>query len=143
MADSSPDRVVTFFVPGIAETKGSMVPVTRGVLRADNDREKAWRSTVGWYAKIAMRGIAIFYTRVSVTIYVTLPVPPNRTKKHRRDADKVARSMLDAFTGVVYVDDELVDDLHVRKRTSSDTKKQGARVIVRVHEPSDEGFEGT
>lgn len=136
--------MISFFVEGLAETKGSFVAIAPGILRADNPREKPWAELVGWTAKIAMRGKTIIAGRVSVEIYVTLPAPPNKTKKNRRDGDKLTRSILDAMTGIVFVDDELVDSHLCRKRIAKPGKKLGAAIYVEPMDAwpeTDAGFE--
>jgi len=131
--DDDDPAPVTFFVSGLAETKGSWIPIAAGRLKPDNAREKPWAVTVGWWARMAMRGRRILFVRVHVELYVTLPVPPNKTKKHKRDGDKLARSCLDAMSGIVYVDDELVDGIVVHKRTHPDPKTHGVRIVVTKH----------
>lgn len=114
----APFRTATFWVSGMPETKGSWVPIGGGRVRADNPREHAWAEAVGWAAKAAMltaRHPQPDSRRYAVVLAFTLAAPPDRTRKNRRDADKLARSCLDALTGIVWIDDEQVDDLRVTK----------------------------
>lgn len=116
-----PFRTATFWVSGMPETKGSWVPIGGGRVRADNPREHAWAEAVGWAAKAAMltaRHPQPDSRRYAVALDFTLAAPPDRTRKNRRDADKLARSCLDAMTGIVWIDDEQVDDLRATKRTT-------------------------
>ncbi len=126
-----PDRseIVSFFAPGIAETKGSWIAVAPGVMVPDNKREKGWATTVAWAAKVAMRSTRPTELRVVVEVLFHLPDPPNKTKKHRRDVDKLARSVLDAMTGIVYVDDEQVDKITIDKVVAPGL---GAHVTVSI-----------
>lgn len=100
---------VTLHVDGLAETKGSYVGLGRGRVKADNPRERAWAETVGWIAKLHMRGKLPLTGGVLVTMDFMLPPPVGR--KNQRDLDKLERSILDAMSGIVYTDDELVRDL--------------------------------
>ena len=112
---------LTFWVSGMPETKGSWVPIGGPRVRADNPREHAWAEAVGWAAKAAAltaRHAKPDARRYAVTLAFTLIAPPNRSKKNRRDCDKLARSCLDAMTGIVWLDDEQVDELHATKRTT-------------------------
>lgn len=127
--------IVAVFVPGLAETKGSWRNVGKGRFLPDNEREPAWAAMVGWHARLAMkrRGGALgepVAIRVGIRLDFVLPFPPNRTKKHRRDGDKLARSVLDALQKIVYVDDEQVDDLHVTKSCSNLANALGVAIVV-------------
>jgi crossover junction endodeoxyribonuclease RusA len=118
----APFRTATFWVSGMPETKGSWIPIGGGRVRADNPREHAWSEAVGWAAKAAMlttRHPRPDSRRYAVVLAFTLAAPPDRTRKNRRDADKLARSCLDAMTKIVWIDDEQVDDLRVTKRTAA------------------------
>jgi crossover junction endodeoxyribonuclease RusA len=118
----APFLVSTFWVSGMPETKGSWVPIGGGRVRADNPREGAWAEAVGWAAKAAMltvRHPKPDDRRYAVTLAFTLAPPPNKTSKNRRDVDKLARSCLDAMTGIVWANDEQVDELHAIKRPTS------------------------
>lgn len=99
-------------------------------MRPDNPLAAAWENTIAWHARLAMRNVPPTPDRVLVTVVATLPRPPNRTKKHRRDIDKLARAVLDALSKIVYVDDEQVDDLHIRKRVSDRSTDFGVTIRV-------------
>ncbi len=107
---------VTINVDGMPETKGSFVGLGRGRVRSANPREKAWAEHVGWVSKLMMRGKLPIVGGALVTLDFELPPPVG--KKNQRDVDKLARSCLDAMTGIVYVDDELVRDLVCHKEIS-------------------------
>lgn len=108
---------VTLHVDGLAETKGSFIGLGRGRVKADNPREKAWSEMVGWIAKLNMRGKLPIVGGAMVTLDFILPAPIG--KKNRRDLDKLSRSCLDAMSGIVYVDDELVRELISHKEITS------------------------
>jgi hypothetical protein len=111
-------------------TKGSWKVATRNrrtVLIPDNPGEPAWAELVAWQAKSAIVAERHFQdldralldalgqrsARWSATLAFTLDPPKGRAG--RRDVDKLARSVLDALTGIVWADDEQVDRLDVRK----------------------------
>lgn len=105
--------LVKFFVDGLPETKGSYVGLGRGRVKADNPREKGWAEAVGWTARAAMIGKKLITDPCAVELEFLLPPPHG--KKNRRDVDKLTRSVLDAITGIVIADDELVFDLAAMK----------------------------
>lgn len=114
--------ILQFTVDGMPETKGSMRyagynPRTgKPRLVSDNDGEAAWAEAVAWAARQALRRPPTpDRERYRVALDFTLLPPPNGRRTNRRDADKLARSVLDALTGIVWLDDEQVDDLHPRK----------------------------
>jgi crossover junction endodeoxyribonuclease RusA len=121
---------VSIWVDGVAETKGSWISLGHGRVKADNPREKAWATAVGWAAKLHLRGAAPRIERIGVTLLLRLPPRPNKTKKNQRDIDKLARSILDALSGIAYVDDEQVDQLTVNKVVAED--RPGAQIDVRI-----------
>lgn len=118
---------VTMMIEGVAETKGSWIPLGAGKMKRDNPREKAWATHVAWVAKLMMRGKLIMGSAL-VTIDFVLPKAIG--KKNQRDIDKLARSCLDAMTGIVYSDDENV-------RALVATKEVGSRPMaeINVYEP--------
>ena len=134
------DDICTFSVAGLAHTKGSWISVGKGKMRPDNPAAGAWESTIGWRAKLAMGRAPAVEGRVLVSLVFTLPRPPNKSKKHRRDIDKLARAALDAMSKIVYLDDEQVDDLHVRKLVSDRASDYGVTIRVsRILEEHDDG----
>lgn len=120
--------IARFFVDGLPESKGSWRALPGGRVKPDNPREKAWRDAVGWAAKAQMIGKAPYDGHVAVDLDFFLPPPKGR--KNRRDADKLARSVLDAMTGIVYVDDELVYKLLSVKNVTN-TGMHGVQIAVR------------
>lgn len=131
--------MISFLVNGMPQTKGSwkIVGGRRGYGRLvpDNDAEPAWAEAVAWAAKAQMRGREPTADRVAVTARFYLPPPPNKRKTNRRDLDKLARSALDAMQGIVYVDDEQVDDLLLRKRTTTNAADIGVDILVQLATP--------
>lgn len=127
---------LAFRVDGFPQTKGSWRPAGRkrtGGIRLvpDNPEETAWADSVAWAARAVLRGHQADARRYAVALDFTLIPPPNRTRKHRRDIDKLARSCLDALTGIVYLDDEQVDKLEVTKGAVGPGRpKPGVAVVV-------------
>ena len=88
----------------------------------------AYEAEVARMAKSAMGSSEPLETPVAVYIYVNYAVPASYTKKRteaclkrlerpkRHDLDNVAKAVLDAMNGIVYVDDVQVVSLHVTKR---------------------------
>ena len=135
------DRLA-FRVDGFPQTKGSWKVAGRkrnGAPRMlpDNPEETAWAETVAWAARAALRAMPppprIVHQpdgrRYAVALDFTL-VPP-KGRAHRRDLDKLARSVLDALTGIVWLDDEQVDKLEVVKGIVGPGRpKPGVAVVV-------------
>jgi Holliday junction resolvase RusA-like endonuclease len=135
--------MIEMLVPGVAATKGSWVVMPSGHLRADNKKEKAWAAAVGWAAKAAMLAAGArtpFAGPVRVEIEVSFPRP--RTTKFavppRRDVDKLARSVLDALTGIVYLDDGQVSELRVSKAWCKQGGEEGACAHITVEDIAEE-----
>jgi Holliday junction resolvase RusA-like endonuclease len=116
---------IAFEVPGLPESKGSWRALAGGRVKADNAREKAWAAAVGWAAKIAMRAKPMMN---SALVAMDFRLPPPIGRKHKRDADKLVRSVLDALTGIVYVDDENVSCIVATKEVT--TRAPGVDIVV-------------
>ena len=130
-----------FSVPGIPETKGSWKAIGGGRLKRDTPREKAWATAVAWAAKAAsfaaLGGRAPSgpsSRRMRAVIDCYLPTP--KGNKHKRDLDKLARSILDALTGLLYKDDEQVDELHIRKLVRDNSPGADVTIEELVGEPA-------
>lgn len=134
---------LSFEVAGMPETKGSWRPARnrrtgRVVLRPDNEREASWAMLVAWAARQALRAPPCPDGReYAVTLRFVLPTPPSRRRTGRRDIDKLARSVLDALTGIVWLDDEQACELHCfRAYARLPTDRPGmAALIVPVDAP--------
>jgi Holliday junction resolvase RusA-like endonuclease len=130
----SEKRRVTFRVAGIAQPKGSakaFVPLKwaktavaqgrapRAIVTQDNPQSKGWEQLVAEQAQQVV-GDALFLGPVVLTVTFHLPRPislPKRTRHHTKqpDLDKLVRAIGDGLTGVVFLDDKQVVDLHARK----------------------------
>ncbi len=108
---------MTFVVYGIAQPQGStraFVPKgwTRPIITSDNPQNKGWRQLVaeGASRALADQGGTLLETPVRLSVSFFLPRPkslPKRVAAHvkRPDLDKLLRSVGDALTGVLWVDD--------------------------------------
>jgi len=144
---------ISFFVPGIPVSQGSKRAFVirdksgrhRPVLTESAKGLPQWRATValagrqalmkgnegatvGWWAKKALLVRLAFY----------LPRPASLPKKvqdavKRPDLDKLTRAVLDALTGIVWVDDSQITRLELAKdyaHTPHHNVEVGVAVIV-------------
>lgn len=132
-------RRVAFDVFGVAVAKGSArsfgfhlrdhagqpvigkngQPIIRTATTNANPKTKGWEQLVREQAQtIAADGV--FIGPVVLTVTFRLPRPqslPKRQLHHTKkpDLDKLVRCTNDALTGVLYIDDAQIVDLHARK----------------------------
>jgi Holliday junction resolvase RusA-like endonuclease len=129
---TSPRRV-TFTVAGVAQPKGSaqaFVPLKwakaavaqgrapRAIVTSDNPRAKSWQQLVAEQAQTVAGDVFLGAVVLTVTFFLPRPVSLSHKIRHhvtKPDSDKLARNVLDALTGILYLDDKQVVDLHVRK----------------------------
>lgn len=114
-----------FTVDGHPETKGSARAFVRGkraIITNDNPRCKAWSVLVAWKAREAMGGRPALGGAVVVDVTFRLQRPKSTKGRKLKgydgplmDVDKLQRALLDAMTGIVYVDDKQVVTVHARK----------------------------
>lgn len=113
--------VIAFTVSGDPQTKGSAKAFRHKstgkiIVRNDNARCASWSSAVAWKARLAMGPKKPTPTPVSVTLSFTLARPKTtKLATPRLDIDKLTRAVLDALTGIVYVDDKQVAEVTARK----------------------------
>lgn len=87
------------------------------------ERTRDYEKTVGWHAQAVVRGDAMDCpVAVSIRLYLH--------GKRRIDVDNCAKSILDGMKGVVYVDDNQVVDLRVRKLIEKNRKNQRAEIEI-------------
>lgn len=113
------------WVPGAPKPQGSLsayaIPgggaqVVQGANPTSRAALLAWRETVGYAARSALQGPPASEGPVACDLEFALPrrsTTPKRTqtwpcKGRSLDVDKLARSVLDALTGIVYADDAQV-----------------------------------
>lgn len=136
---------MSFRVVGIAAAKGSMrafLPKgsTRPILTSTNRSLKSWETLVRARASAAAESLKWSLpgrdTPLSVCVCIALPRPKSLPKKKiahtkKPDLDKLARSILDALTGICYHDDSQVTSLSATKGYTTFTD-QAPSVMVRV-----------
>lgn len=126
---------VEFTVYGIPQPQGSskaFIPKgwSRAIITSANAKNKPWRQQVSGMALDAMQGLAIAprASGVSVTCHFYFDRPKSvkkiGPKTTKPDSDKLARSVLDALTGIVFEDDSQVTDLQVTKAFGSPARAE-------------------
>lgn len=129
---------VSFTVNALPQSQGSiksfLIPAAgtkfgcKAILTSDNNKLKAYRREVALRAAEARRTsgstMAEKHVPVAMTVDFTFLKPPSVTKKRqemtvRPDIDKCLRSVLDACTGILWLDDAQVVAIATRKRYGS------------------------
>jgi len=122
---------VTFRVDGQPHGKGRP-RFTRqgGFVRAYTDAKTlAYESIIRLAAQKSMGGSEPLKTALDACVYISLGIPSSHSKKRKEacfsglekaikkpDADNVAKSVLDACNGVIFVSDSQIVNLFVAKR---------------------------
>ena len=101
--------------------RGRIIPVSTSALTT-------WSTKISWVAKAAWPGPPS-EEAITANLDFMFPLPSKATKEVKRrlsdgmlwrparpDIDKLARAVLDALTGIVWVDDDQVVELVCRKR---------------------------
>lgn len=104
--------VLTVFVAGRPIPQGSMRALVKGRMTHDNPRLRAWRKSVAWVARAALG--ATEPTADAVRVRCHFLVRPQR-HGDAPDLDKLVRAVLDALTGIAFVDDKQVVQLDARR----------------------------
>jgi len=139
---------ITFFVPGTAKPKGTLISGTRKdgrrFQRQLDNGHSDWAARVTYGARGAMGN----RPPLEGPIHLELTFPRARPKNQfgtgkkatvlradapalpacKPDADKLMRLVADALTGVVYVDDQQITTVTIRKRWGD---VPGVQVLVR------------
>jgi crossover junction endodeoxyribonuclease RusA len=122
------DVLVSFAVRGLPQVQGNLRAVGSRVFHKRSPELEAWRHAIATAASSAMGDRPPLDEAVSVDVIFRLPRPTGHFGKRglrgsapvfpvtRLDIDKLARSLLDALTGVAIRDDVLVVDLCALKR---------------------------
>jgi crossover junction endodeoxyribonuclease RusA len=131
--------VITFTVIGHAQPQGSTKAfMPKGarypVVTSDNPNLKQWRQLVA-YAAQQHAAAGPMSGGVRVTLDFALQRPrslPKRTSQHLKkpDIDKLARAVLDALTGILFVDDSEVIRLTVKKQYAAPHQPPGVLITV-------------
>lgn len=130
--------MIRFDVIGIPAPQGSKRyvgrPGGRGVLVEMSKKVKPWRADVR-EAALAVAGDEPIRGAVAIRFEFRMPIPKSAPKRRRLlavrrpDADKLARSTLDALSGVLFVDDNQIVRLFVEKDLAYDARP-GVSVTV-------------
>lgn len=112
----------TLFVPGIPIPQGSaraFIVGNRAVVTGANRKTKPWRAEVASAAMI-LRPEGFTSGAVQIELHFFMPRPIHLPKKYTRpttkpDLDKLIRAVLDALTGVLWVDDSQVVEIVAKK----------------------------
>lgn len=127
---------VQFTVYGVPIPQGStkaFIPKgwTRAIITSDNKKTKPWRQEVAGAAVNAMVGLSPAGRAIPISVrccfYFDKPKSTKKTvtaKTTKPDADKLARSILDALTGITFEDDSQVTELYVMKRFGSPARAE-------------------
>lgn len=124
---------MTAFVVGRRQADGSVAGPRAVVTASNKGMLDQWRRAVQDAAATAMVGIIMSDQPVAVCLSFVLPRGRTVTRPWpsvRPDADKLARAILDALTGVVYVDDAQVVRLDARKRYEAGASGPGVHIQV-------------
>ena len=122
---------VTFKVLGEPRGKGRARFARMGkfVRTYTDEKTRTYEDTIRTFAQKAMGSSEPLKTALDVFLYISTPIPASYSKKDkeaclngfmlatkRPDIDNVAKAVLDAISGVVYVNDTQVVNLHCTKR---------------------------
>ena len=122
------------FVPGRPRTKGSWRPITRAngsVFMKPSTDEKPWAVAVAYEAQQNTTKLVSKPCAVTVDLAFTFKAPKKATNEFPQgDVDKLARSCLDALTGICWDDDVQVANLFVNKGYGD---REGVRIVVKEH----------
>jgi len=136
-------RTVSFTVFGTARPKGSHQPflhrVTKQIImRPASQGLRAWEAAIrGEAQKLADQGV-FFTGAVRVMVTFTFARPKSVSVKRRGymtvapDLDKLARSVFDPLTGVLWKDDSQVTELLARKVYGA--TEEPSRAVITISE---------
>lgn len=118
--------MIRFEVPGNPAPQGSKSVGKRGkkvVLYESSKKVKPWRAAVSAVARKYCKHVLEGAVKVEIIFYMPRPKQLPKGRIHPSvtpDIDKLARSTLDALTGIAYKDDGQVTDLTPLKRYHPD-----------------------
>lgn len=136
---------IRFFVAGLPVPKGSAKAfVVKGravVTDSAGPPLKAWAAACHGAAQTAMAGVQPLDGPLDLSLVFTLVRPKSHPKSRRTwpttrpDLDKLVRGVLDAMTGVVFLDDGQVVALYTEKLWAGLDAPRGPGVLVAVERP--------
>ena len=147
---------IQFFAPGLPKTQGSKHGFnhakTGKVIMLEKSSLKPWRAVVALAARTEMFGFSLLKGAVEIDVSFCFPRPKSHfrsgkfsrclkdnaemypTARNIGDLDKLLRAILDAMTGVVFLDDSQVVRFACAEKRWAATP--GAQIAVR---PLEEG----
>jgi crossover junction endodeoxyribonuclease RusA len=93
----------------------------------DNVHLKAWRTEVGWAMRAALKTEPP--AEGDVALRLAFVVQP-RHKGDQPDLDKLCRAVLDALTGIAYLDDKQVVRIDATRRLTTVASEQGVAITL-------------
>lgn len=137
----------TFFVEGTPRPKGSVDAFGNGKKRRYRQQNahllEPWQDAIAWRAKAArvllssgpIRLRADFIFERPKTHFVNgdgVRLKPTAPRFHMQtpDADKILRAVMDALTGIAWVDDKQVVDPRGPKRWARPGERPGVRIEI-------------
>jgi crossover junction endodeoxyribonuclease RusA len=126
----------SFTVFGVPVPQGSsraFIPRgwTRPIITAANSKTKPWRQEVAGACLARLNGTSSPVSEMPVIVKVAFffdrPKSTKKSVQHKTtkpDVDKLARSILDALTGIAFADDSQVIELHVTKGFGSPARAE-------------------
>lgn len=127
------------FVPGTPRPQGSKKSFGRGRMVEVSEHVGPWRERVALFAHNARVGLAPIDRLTPLTLVLAFVTPrPTSTAKtkptppaiRQPDLDKCIRAIGDALTGVVWVDDAQLTQIHATKRIAELDELAGVRIQV-------------
>jgi len=134
----------TKFVPGRAAPQGSMVGLwseseAKVVMKASAAGLHAWREDIGWIIRGEMNRHALVMAAAGIAVGLQLHFNLWSTTPHLGEAmilapdlDKLSRAVLDALTGILYVDDRQVDALSATKAWAGSLPLAGVTIHATI-----------
>ena len=129
-AGVKPERIA-FFVPGLPRSTQTGTVVRVGHRSVPLRRGSAWSTYAGLVA-MQHRPPMPLEGPLSVDLLILFPRPKSAKPRHipgRVDVENAAKGLLDAFQGVLYMNDRQICDLVLRKRYA---QQPGVRVEVQT-----------
>ncbi|MBF6063033.1 RusA family crossover junction endodeoxyribonuclease [Nocardia terpenica] len=127
--------MTSLWVPGHPAPQGSKRHIGGGRMIESSKALKPWRSLVALRARAAGFNLAPGPVAVSTEFVLRRPASAPKTSHvhaiRRPDVDKLVRAILDALTGIAYVDDSQVTHLYAGKRLAVSGEPSGALITVR------------
>ena len=108
--------MIEFRADGAPVPQGSMKVIHGRVLHSQGSALAVWRSTVAFSAKLA--GATPKEGAIEMWLVFIMPRPKTVKRPYPTvppDLDKLIRGVLDALTGICYIDDAQVVEIHAHK----------------------------